>query len=346
MEFGIFDHLDRNDLPLRDFYEMRLKIVEAYDRGGFFSYHIAEHHATPVGMAPSPGVFLSAVAQRTRRLRFGPLVYLLPLYHPLRLIEEICMLDQMSGGRLDLGVGRGVSPIEVGYYGIDPAERVARFTEALALVRAGLTHKTLDFTGEFHRFRDVPMELEPFQKPHPPIWVGVENPDGAMRAAEAGFNCISAHPVADVRAMMEAYRATWRQTQGAGDMPKLGLARFVVIAETDEAALAVARRAYPRWHRSLTHLSRTLGRAPIQQRPSDFDAIRDGGRGIAGAPQTVIETLGAQLTESGANYCVSQIAFGDITLAEAHRTVDLFVGHVMPALRGLNEPHFPGDGKL
>jgi alkanesulfonate monooxygenase SsuD/methylene tetrahydromethanopterin reductase-like flavin-dependent oxidoreductase (luciferase family) len=337
MEFGVFDHLDRNDLPLGKFYEMRLKIIAAYDRGGFFSYHVAEHHATPVGMAPSPGVFLSAVAQRTHRLRFGPLVYLLPLYHPLRLIEEICMLDQMSGGRLDLGVGRGVSPIEVGYYGIDPAERVARFNEALAVVRAGLTHKVLDFVGQFHRFRDVPMELEPLQKPHPPIWVGVENPDGARRAAEAGFNCISAHPVAEVRAMIDAYRATWQETQSAASLPKLGLTRFIVIAETDEAALSVARRAYPRWRASLTHLARKLGRASIQERPSNFDAIREGGLGIAGAPQTVIDQLGAQLRAAGATYCVGQIAFGDITVAEAQRTVDLFVGRVMPALKGLSE---------
>ena len=77
MKFGIFDHLDRNDLPLRDFYEERLKIVEAYDRGGFYAYHTAEHHATPLGLAASPSVFLSAVAQRTHRLRFRP-----PRLHP------------------------------------------------------------------------------------------------------------------------------------------------------------------------------------------------------------------------------------------------------------------------
>src|SRR5579875_3685770 len=110
MEFGIFDHVDRNGLPLAEFYETRLKLVEAYDRHGFFGYHVAEHHATPLGLAPSPSLYLSAVAQRTARLRFGPLVYLLPFYHPLRLIEEICMLDQMSRGRLQIGVGRGISP--------------------------------------------------------------------------------------------------------------------------------------------------------------------------------------------------------------------------------------------
>jgi alkanesulfonate monooxygenase SsuD/methylene tetrahydromethanopterin reductase-like flavin-dependent oxidoreductase (luciferase family) len=84
VKFGVFDHLDRNDLPLADFYEQRLDFVELYDRLGFYSYHLAEHHGTPLGMASSPSVFLSAVARRTKRLRFGPMVYLLPLYHPIR----------------------------------------------------------------------------------------------------------------------------------------------------------------------------------------------------------------------------------------------------------------------
>src|ERR671918_127906 len=112
MEFGVFDHLDRGEVPLKEFYESRLELIEAYDQAGFYAYHVAEHHATPLGMAPSPSVFLAAVAQRSRRLRFGPLVYALPLHHPLRLIEEICMVDQMSGGRLEMGFGRGSAPPE------------------------------------------------------------------------------------------------------------------------------------------------------------------------------------------------------------------------------------------
>ena len=117
MKFGVFDHLDRGDLPLKDFYRERLRLIEAYEQAGFYAYHLAEHHSTPLGMAPSPSVFLAAVAERTRRLRFGPLVYALPLHHPLRLIEEICMLDQMSGGRLEIGFGRGASPVETALYG-------------------------------------------------------------------------------------------------------------------------------------------------------------------------------------------------------------------------------------
>ena len=92
MAFGIFDHVDRGDEPLASLYEHRLKLVEAADAAGFRTYHVAEHHATRLGMAPSPGIYLAAVAQRTRRIRFGPLVYILPLYTPLRLIEEICSI--------------------------------------------------------------------------------------------------------------------------------------------------------------------------------------------------------------------------------------------------------------
>ena len=153
MEFGIFDHLDRSRSSLADYYEERLSIVEAFDRAGFHAYHLAEHHATPLGMAPSPSVFLSAVAQRTKRLRFGPLIYALPLYHPLRMIEEICMLDQMSGGRLDVGFGRGASPIELELYGTDPDDAREIYDEALAIVIRGLRERTVSFKGKHFNYR-------------------------------------------------------------------------------------------------------------------------------------------------------------------------------------------------
>jgi alkanesulfonate monooxygenase SsuD/methylene tetrahydromethanopterin reductase-like flavin-dependent oxidoreductase (luciferase family) len=186
MEFGVFDHLDRTGTSLADYYEDRLSIAEAYDRAGFYAYHLAEHHSTPLGMAPSPNVFLAALAQRTRRLRLGPMVYALPLHQPLRLIEEICMLDHMSGGRLDLAFGRGSSPIEIEYYGVDPAAAQEIYAEGVELILQGLTHDVLDFHGKHYTFDGVPMELRPLQKPHPPVWYGVHAPDSAVRAARRG----------------------------------------------------------------------------------------------------------------------------------------------------------------
>ncbi len=105
MDLGIFDHLDRRDMPVADFYEHRLRLLEKYDAAGFYSYHLAEHHATPLGLAPMPGIFLAAATQRTRRIRLGPCVYCLPLYNPLRLIEEVCMLDHLSRGPVRLRGG-------------------------------------------------------------------------------------------------------------------------------------------------------------------------------------------------------------------------------------------------
>src|SRR6478735_1093222 len=153
---GVFDHLDRGHNELDKFYEDRFRVIEAFERSGFYAYHVAEHHFTPLGMAPSPSVYLAAVAQRTKRIRFGPLVYALPLYHPLRLIQEICMLDQISGGRLEIGFGRGASPIELGFFGQEAKNAQAIYAEGLELVIKGMTEKTLSFAGEHFRFDKVP----------------------------------------------------------------------------------------------------------------------------------------------------------------------------------------------
>ena len=184
MRFGIFDHLDDSGVPLGRHFEERLRLIEAYDKAGFYGYHLAEHHNTPLGYAPSPSVFLSAVAQRTKRLKFGPMVYLLPLYHPLRLIDEVCMLDQMSGGRFLYGVGRGISPIEVGFYGIDFATGAEQFREAYDVIRIGLTEDELTYHGKFYDFDHVPIVMKPQQKPFPELWYGTSRPDSIPWAAK------------------------------------------------------------------------------------------------------------------------------------------------------------------
>jgi alkanesulfonate monooxygenase SsuD/methylene tetrahydromethanopterin reductase-like flavin-dependent oxidoreductase (luciferase family) len=332
MEVGVFDHLDRNNLPLHDFYEARLRLIEAYDRTGFYAYHVAEHHSTPIGMAPSPSVFLAAVAQRTRRLRFGPMVYALPLHHPLRLIEEICMLDQLSGGRLEIGFGRGSSPVEVSFYGQNPANAHAIYTEACELILRGLTQPTLSFEGEFFSFRDIPMELAPLQKPHPPVWYGVHSVEAAERAAHQGLSMVSLDSAADTRKYNDTFRAVWRARRGGAPLPKLGLSRFIVIAQDPQQALACARRAYPVWHRSFYYLFSLRGGKPAHPRPADFDAMMGIRQAIAGTPDTVCDFLQGQLTESGANYLVGQFAFGDMTLDESLRSVELFSEYVVPNL--------------
>ena len=191
MKFGIFDHIDDAGVPLGQLYADRLTIAEAYERAGFHGYHVAEHHTTPLGAAASPALIFAALSQRTSKLRFGPLVYLLPFYHPLRLIEEVCMLDQMSGGRFQLGVGRGVSMYETSAYGLDFARPQAMYHEAFQVLLKGLTSDELTFEGEFYRSTSVPMVLKPVQKPHPPLWYGVTLPGNAAWPAENDVNIVA-----------------------------------------------------------------------------------------------------------------------------------------------------------
>jgi alkanesulfonate monooxygenase SsuD/methylene tetrahydromethanopterin reductase-like flavin-dependent oxidoreductase (luciferase family) len=334
MEFGVFDHLDRHGQPLAAFYESRLKLIEAYDAAGFYGYHVAEHHATPLGMAPSPSVFLSAIAQRTTRLRFGTLVYAMPLHHPLRLAEEICMLDHLSGGRLEIGFGRGSSQYEVEIYGHDPARAQEMYAEGLEIVLAALAGGRLDFQGTYHRFDDVPLELECLQKPHPPIWYGVHTSESAERAGRRGFNIASLGNADKTRAFAEAYRAAFRATSGDAEiMGRIGVGRFITIAETEAEALAIARRAYPLWHRSFEYLFRLKGTRPNHPRPPDFDAMVELRLAIAGTPDRVTEFLAAEVERSTADYLIGQFAFGDQSAEEYLNTVELFARHVMPALK-------------
>jgi alkanesulfonate monooxygenase SsuD/methylene tetrahydromethanopterin reductase-like flavin-dependent oxidoreductase (luciferase family) len=204
----------------------------------------------------------------------------MPLHHPLRLIEEICMLDQLSGGRLEIGFGRGSVGIELEYYGANPDEAQEVYAEALEVVLKGLTCKVLDFQSKRFSFRNVPMEIEPLQKPHPPIWYGVHAPDSAERAARRNLNVVSLDPPQETRLCMERYRAIWPQVHGPGTaFPKLGLGRFIVVAPTDDEALMLARRAYLVWHASFTHLFRRHGRSQAHPRPSTFDLLVERGAG-------------------------------------------------------------------
>jgi len=335
MRFGIFDHLDDSGVPLGRLFEERLQLIEAYDRAGFYGYHLAEHHATPLGYAPSPGVFLAAVAQRTRQLRFGPMVYLLPLYHPLRLIEEICMLDQMSGGRFLFGVGRGISPVEVGFFGVYFAHGMEQYEEALAVIRLGLTHDELTYHGKFYKFDAVPIVLKPAQLPHPPLWYGISRPETIPWAAENDVNLVSfLRPMSAMRPLVEQFRAEWKvRGKQAEAFPCIGVTRHIVVAETETEARNIAARAYRPWRRNMEVLWEQRGVPfPLQGELADeFDVLQHHGVGFAGTPTGARDYVAAQAEGSGINYFVCDMAFGDITLTEAKRSVELFAREVMPA---------------
>jgi alkanesulfonate monooxygenase SsuD/methylene tetrahydromethanopterin reductase-like flavin-dependent oxidoreductase (luciferase family) len=331
MKFGLFEHMDDSGVPLGQQFESRLSLLEECDRYGFYAYHLAEHHGTPLGLAPSPGLFLAAVAQRTKRLRFGPLAYSLPLYHPIRLIEEICMLDQMSGGRLELGVGRGVSPFEVGFFGVNPADGSRQFPEALHLIKQGLTSDELTFSGEFYNFKQVPMVLKPIQRPHPPLWYGVLTPDAAYWAALEKASIVTFLPADATRAIFDRYRLEWKKFgRPDGEMPLMGVSRHIVLAESTASAVRIAERAYRPWLQHMELLWVRNGTKLPLGLPPEIGPLLGARTAFAGTVGEFKHFLDEEIRSTTASYFVCDVAFGDLTPEESMQTIRLLGEEVIP----------------
>lgn len=341
LEFGVFDHLDSNGLALSQFFADRLRLIELIESEGFAGYHFAEHHSTPLGLAGSPSVFLAAAFARTKRLRIGPLVYVLPLHHPLRLFEEICMLDHLSGGRLMMGVGRGGALIEHQRMGVEPKDAQPLYHEAFAVMMQAFENDVVNFDGKFFRFHDYLVQAKPVQRPHPPIWYGAPNPEAIAWAAPRGINVVSLGPAARAKAIAERYRAEWSALGRSPDtLPKIGITRHIVVAATDAEAKRIARRAYAPWAAAIAFLWEHARQDFVLKDiyPKDFDALEKTGHGIAGSPATVRGYLANLQQETGINYALCQMIFGDMTFAEAEQSLTLFAHEVAPAFRRTPPP--------
>jgi alkanesulfonate monooxygenase SsuD/methylene tetrahydromethanopterin reductase-like flavin-dependent oxidoreductase (luciferase family) len=335
MQFGIFDQNDHGPYALAEQYERRLELIAFYDRAGFRAYHMSEHHATPLNLAPSPSVFLAAVAQRTRSLRFGALVYVLPAHHPLRLAEEICMLDHLSGGRLEVGIGRGASPHELDHFGVDPAAAQAAYVEAYDVIMQALTRDEVNFSGTHFRFANVPIEMKPLQRPHPPLWYAVPVVEGAAWPARQAINIVCGGPLPRAREITDRYRAEWAAAGRAPDaLPLLGINRFVLAADSEREAMALGRRAWPAFFASFMKLWTKHGTQPRHARiPPDFDTLVQNAGAIVGSPGTLRPQVENMLRAAGATYFISQFSFGDLTQAEVLRSASIFAQEMLPAAR-------------
>lgn len=339
MKFGIFDQNDRSGRPLAEQYEERLQLAELFDANGFYCYHTSEHHATPLSTTPSQSVLMSAIAQRTHKLRLCPLVYLLPLHHPVRLAEEICMLDHLSHGRFQFGIGRGASPHELAAMGIDPANAGKMYTESFDIMERFFTSEQLDFKGQFWNFENVPVEIRPLQRPHPPVWYALASPESAVWPAQRGINIVCGGPVERVRAVTDRFRQEWSKTHdGHGEFPLIGVNRYIIVAETDEAALEIGRKAWPAFFGNFIRLWRKHGTEPVNAKlPPDFDSLLASRHAVVGSPETVTMELAKQINQGGLNYLIGSYVFGDMPHAAAIKSVKLFSSYVMPRLKDLGQ---------
>jgi alkanesulfonate monooxygenase SsuD/methylene tetrahydromethanopterin reductase-like flavin-dependent oxidoreductase (luciferase family) len=334
LQFGIFDWIEASGRPPAEVYEHKLELAAAADRAGFHAFLVAEHQGTPLSIDGSPGVLLSAIFQRTQRLRAGALTFCLPWYHPYRFYSEVCMLDQLSRGRLELGVGRGVSPIESRIFGLNSIDDSReRYRQVLDAFFSAARSESMSVNGV-----DAEVHVKPYQRPYPPLWFPSSNKDGIDFTARHGYHTAFIGKHADCKPLFERYRELWEQHRGDPGRhnahvatPFLARTQHLVIADTDAEAEKTGLAAYKAWDAHIHHLTRKIGRPDVHKTtPFDADSAQPL---IAGSPKTALQKLDDMLRATSANYLMCIFSFGDLAPEQAMRSLELFCRDVMPSLR-------------
>ena len=331
MKVGILQFFGWRDrsVPLNSVYEAALERFAIMDQTGYDAVWLAEHHFSSFSVCPSVHMMGTMAAARTKRLRIGTAVSLAPFYNPLRLAEEVALLDVLSGGRVNWGAGRGFERSEFAAFGIPGEESAPRFQEAVKIVLQAWTNQRLTFEGRFHQYEDVEVLPKPIQTPHPPVWMAASSDPAIDWAAGQGFSILM-DPHASRADLVRKRRRYAAGLAAAGfsdtgrDIP---MARLVAVDETPEKARAVAKRV-AEW----TIAAYVGNKANVRQGPP-----RDwGGKDpvdfyledvmIHGSPDSVVDQLQAFGTEIGMNYLMAAPMSG--------RSFRLLTDKVLPRIAG------------
>jgi natural product biosynthesis luciferase-like monooxygenase protein len=330
MRFGVFSVVDHYpaELPRTTarFYAELLDQVQAAEQLGFDSFWIAEHHFHEYGGIPSPPVWLAAAAERTRRIRLGAGVVVLPFRHPLQVAEEYAMVDVLSGGRLDLGTGSGYLRHEFDGFALDPAEKRDRFDEALDVVLRAWTGDRFSYAGRYHRVTDVQLNVRPLQRPHPPVAIAVLRNEAAAQVGKKGFPVMMipyatterpAELAETVAGFREAYAASGHDDRQARAL----FALHTYVAEDAGRAEAEIREAMDRYVRT---------RLYARQRSYEELVARD--LVAFGGPDDVLRIARAY-EAAGFTDFLAIMNFGGLAHARVLRSMELMARHVLPAFR-------------
>jgi alkanesulfonate monooxygenase SsuD/methylene tetrahydromethanopterin reductase-like flavin-dependent oxidoreductase (luciferase family) len=340
MQFGIFDWIEASAARSpAEVYAHKLELAQAADRLGLHAYMIAEHQGTPLSVDGSPAVMLSAMFQRTRRLRAGALTFCLPWYNPYRFYQEVCMLDQLSGGRLELGVGRGVSPIESRIFGLQSIdESREKYRETLDAFFSACRSETLNFQGKHYRYENAEVHVKPLQQPYPPLWFPSSNKDSIDFTARHGYHTALLGKARDAKPLFDRYRELWEQHRrdpGRHNAhvasPFLAKTQHLVIAERSDEAKRLGEEAHRVWNSHIHHLTRKLGRPDVHN--TEAYSADSAHPLITGTPGEVADKLGEFIRATSIDYLLCVFSFGDLAPQAALRSLELFAGEVAPKFK-------------
>jgi alkanesulfonate monooxygenase SsuD/methylene tetrahydromethanopterin reductase-like flavin-dependent oxidoreductase (luciferase family) len=336
LKFGIFDQMEFNQASLGALYEERLQMLEYADGAGFWCYHKSEHHFIPLDAAPSANVFLAAASQRTSSIRLGSLVYLLPFYNPIRLIEEICTLDHLCRGRLEVGVGKGISPAEHTLWGRDPEGARSRFEETFEILRLGLSSETIHHKGTEYHYDGLVVPHRPKQRPHPAIWY----PGNFNYAGQHRLNTVVGGPADLVAQSIQSYKSLVanpiKDWNPGVTEPIIGATRHIYVAASREQARDRVTTAYPKYHQNLSTLFKKHDIPFANGDPSlggNVELALSVGALIAGSPDDVVDHIKDLVTKTSVDYLMLAFAWGDLQHQETMASMHLFVDEVMPRFK-------------
>lgn len=319
-----FSWPDRS-VPLASVYQRALDRIEVMEHSGYDAVWLAEHHFTGYSVCPSVHVMATHIAARTKRLRIGTAVTLAALYHPLRIAEEIALLDVLSGGRVNWGAGRGFDAKEFSTFGVEPTESAERFREAVDIVLAAWTQERVNFSGKYFQFNDVEVLPKPAQVPHPPTWVAATSPDAIAWAASRGLSILmDPHSTHDeIARKRESYAAQLIESGFSMTNRSLPMARLIAIAPTDGQAEEIARRG-AQWTTGSYVKAKSM--SGFRADGADLDPVEHYLNGVIihGSPARVIDEI--QRLRSTMNLDYLMLA----PLSE--RTFQMFTDEVLPHL--------------
>jgi alkanesulfonate monooxygenase SsuD/methylene tetrahydromethanopterin reductase-like flavin-dependent oxidoreductase (luciferase family) len=330
-------------VPERQAFEELLEQIQLTERLGFDEAWFAEHHHSDYGMLASPNLIIANLASRTQRLRLGNLVNVLPLYDPMRLAEECAMLDILTGGRLNVGLGRGV-PRDDLKHGLDRDTAQARFEEGVEILQRAWTEETFTYSGKAWNYVDIICRPRTLQRPHPPIYYGATSPERPAMVASRGWNlALSRQPLANCARAIASYRAE-RATLGKPVGGDAIMVRDIYVAETDEQAWAEAGPEITRfWQLATDNVWRgdTVTPDDLPKFTERFVYFHGGltlqrmdewGTSLIGNPETVIKKARAMIETARPDSLVGMFSFGGLSHRQVTRSIDLFATRVMPAL--------------
>ncbi|MCV2488869.1 LLM class flavin-dependent oxidoreductase [Geodermatophilus sp. YIM 151500] len=339
MQIGLFHSVQWPEgSDQRDRYDQALRQACRADELGFDSLWLTEHHFSRHGIVSDSLAVLAHLAARTDRVRLGTAVSVLPLHHPLRFAETAATVDQLSGGRLDLGIGSGYQPGEFRGFGVDIAEKHERFAEALAVLeRVWTSEGPVSHAGRYWSFEDAAPQPRPFQRPHPPFWMATASPEGlaACAAKDWGVLLPQGTSLTVTAGQVKRYAEALAGAGADPDGGRVYLARATHVAPTDEQAWAEAEDPYKDFLGYADKLRRatSAGAAEGGRSPFDLDAdLRDSA--LFGSPDTVVSRL-RDIRELGIERVMLFLHLGGLPHEAIMSSLELIGRKVLPAVREL-----------